>query len=394
LTVRSGLSDIGPRSTATSSVGSSSGILKRDDFEILSYIPDEMTIDDINEQIQAINDANNFVKNELVVFEQFGEEVEKEMEEWEEDNIDEEAVNDQRRKTLTRRKSRKPEVHLLNIQTKINLASKHEKKLKKERIKKTIEYEKELDGVKNMIDCQGYRENECRKYSYEFKRDVVNRPKPVSSSGVKTLQNVIMYSAEAFIKCTNDKIKRMEASVNHLEDSSKKLAQHNKQLKKQLGNKAQAELTEVDFNHLKVQNELFIADIEAKNNEFTNLKVQSQNIEHVSKRRKNEMAEAMRFHLYTLNQMERRQEQMRILDKEIAKAEDDCDQALELNKKLKSELNSFDPCPVMDYVKQTAKTQDIKKTVAEMHRKVDINQLMKKTYIKQLRGLNSGYLHQ
>ena len=54
-------------------------------------------------------------------------------------------------------------------------------------------------------------------------------------SGVKTLQNVIMYSAEAFIKCTNDKIKRMEASVNHLEDSSKKLAQHNKQLKKQLG---------------------------------------------------------------------------------------------------------------------------------------------------------------
>ena len=62
LTVRSGLSDIGPHSTATSSVGSSSGILKRDDFEILSYIPDEMTIDDINEQIQAINDANNFVK--------------------------------------------------------------------------------------------------------------------------------------------------------------------------------------------------------------------------------------------------------------------------------------------------------------------------------------------
>ena len=38
------------------------GILKRDDFEILSYIPDEMTIDDINEQIQAITDANNFLK--------------------------------------------------------------------------------------------------------------------------------------------------------------------------------------------------------------------------------------------------------------------------------------------------------------------------------------------
>ena len=54
-------------------------------------------------------------------------------------------------------------------------------------------------------------------------------------SGVKTLQNVIMYSAEAFIKCTNDKIKRMEASVNHLDESSKKLAQHNKQLEKQLG---------------------------------------------------------------------------------------------------------------------------------------------------------------
>ena len=31
------------------------------------------------------------------------------------------------------------------------------------------------------------------------------------------------------------------------------------------------------------------------------------------------MAEAMRFHVHTLNQMERRQEQMRILDKEIAK---------------------------------------------------------------------------
>ena len=42
----------------------------------------------------------------MVVFEQFGEEVEKEMEEWEEENIEDEAVLDQRRKTLTRRKSR------------------------------------------------------------------------------------------------------------------------------------------------------------------------------------------------------------------------------------------------------------------------------------------------
>ena len=75
-------------------------------------------------------------------------------------------------------------------------------------------------------------------------------------------------------------------------------------------------------------------------------------------------------------------------------AEDDCEQASELNQKLKSELNSYAPCPVMDYVKQTAKTQDVKRTVAEMHRKVDINQLMKKTYIKQLKSLNSGYLHQ
>ena len=46
------------------------------------------------------------------------------MEEWEEANIDAEAINDQRRKTLTRRKSRKPEFDLLNIQTKINLATK------------------------------------------------------------------------------------------------------------------------------------------------------------------------------------------------------------------------------------------------------------------------------
>ena len=149
LTVRSGLSDIGPNSTVGSSVGSSSGILKRDDFEILSYIPDEMSIDDINDQIQAIDQANDFLRwvfpdqcwwqltdggnpiiepiylrNELAVFEKFGADVEKEMEEWEQDNIEMDAVNDQRRKTLTRRKSRKPEVHLLNIQTKINLATK------------------------------------------------------------------------------------------------------------------------------------------------------------------------------------------------------------------------------------------------------------------------------
>ena len=31
------------------------------------------------------------------------------------------------------------------------------------------------------------------------------------------------------------------------------------------------------------------------------------------------MAEAMQFHSYTINQIERRQEQMKILDKEIAK---------------------------------------------------------------------------
>ena len=73
---------------------------------------------------QNTDELTDKLRNELVVFEQFGEEVEKEMEEWEEENIEDEAVLDQRRKTLTRRKSRKPEVHLLNIQTKINLASK------------------------------------------------------------------------------------------------------------------------------------------------------------------------------------------------------------------------------------------------------------------------------
>jgi len=393
LTARSGLSDIDrpEGSSSVSSVDSSSGLLQRNDFEILSYIPDEMTIEDINEQITALNMSNQFIDNELKVFGHFEEEVDREMEAKDGDNIEMEPNNDERRKTLTRRKSRKPEFNLLNIQTKINLANKHEKMLKKEQIKKKNEYEKELDVVKNMIECQGYRETECKKYSYEFKRDVVNKPKPVSSSGVKTLQNVIMYSAEAFIKCTNDKIKRMETSINHLGDSSKKLAQHNKQLENQLNNKGIAELTEVDFNHLKVQNELFIADIETKNNEFTNLKVQSQNIDHVSKRHKNKMQEAMRFHTYTINQMERRNEQMKVLDKEIAKAEGDCEAALELNKKLKSELNSYEPCPVLDYVKQTAKTDDIKKTVTEMHRKVDINQLMKKTYIKQLKGIQSGY---
>ena len=71
-----------------------------------------------------VNDETDNLRNELIVFEKFGDEVEKEMEEWEEANIDAEAINDQRRKTLTRRKSRKPEFDLLNIQTKINLATK------------------------------------------------------------------------------------------------------------------------------------------------------------------------------------------------------------------------------------------------------------------------------
>ena len=75
----------------------------------------------VNNETDNLTDK---LRNELIVFEKFGDEVEKEMEEWEEDNIDAEAINDQRRKTLTRRKSRKPEFDLLNIQTKINLATK------------------------------------------------------------------------------------------------------------------------------------------------------------------------------------------------------------------------------------------------------------------------------
>ena len=60
----------------------------------------------------------------MKVFEQFEEVVDQEIADQGKDNINETSIIDQRRKTLTRRKSRKPEFNLLNIQTKINLATK------------------------------------------------------------------------------------------------------------------------------------------------------------------------------------------------------------------------------------------------------------------------------
>ena len=74
--------------------------------------------------LKRVKLLNDCFSNELKVFGHFEEEVDREMEEKDGDNIEMEANNDERRKTLTRRKSRKPEFNLLNIQTKINLANK------------------------------------------------------------------------------------------------------------------------------------------------------------------------------------------------------------------------------------------------------------------------------
>jgi chromosome segregation ATPase len=106
------------------------------------------------------------------------------------------------------------------------------------------------------------------KYKYEFDRDVVVDIARNSKSGIK-------YSADRYIRFTEEKLKSKEALIEKLRLKNAKMSDRNRKISHQRKEEMGEVLHEVDFNYLKIENKQYLEKIDDKNLEFTKLKLQT-----------------------------------------------------------------------------------------------------------------------
>merc|ERR1712062_415942 len=332
------------------------------------------SIEDMKQNMELINAEIKLIRNETMLFDRLLSRVSEKKTE-----VDEQTRPESR-------KSRKSKLVKLNEIQKLEIAQKEYDLIRDENRKIIGDYEKQIEIIRNISEEFELREMSMRKFLYEFDREVINAKKKQGQQNSNKKQAAI-YSAEKYEKFSENKIKEKDKLLENLRNKNTKLAEMNRIYCHQLKQMEERgdELHEVNFHCLKIENKQVVEGIEIKNAEFKILKVRSGIAERQLNHYKERITAAVQDSERLNPAIEQRNSQIKNINAENEKAN-----ALEVNEKLKAQQNDFIVPTVFEYVQQTASTQELKKTVNEWQRKVDILEMASKSYRKQWENIIIG----
>jgi hypothetical protein len=337
------------------------------------------SIEDMKQNMDLINAEIKLIRNETMLFNRLLSRVSEKKTE-----VDEQTRPESR-------KSRKSKLVKLNEIQKLEIAQKEYDLIREENRKIIGDYEKQIEIIRNISEEFELREMSMRKFLYEFDREVINAKKKQGQQNSNKKQAAI-YSAEKYEKFSENKIKEKDKLLENLRNKNTKLAEMNRIYCHQLKQMEERgdELHEVNFHCLKIENKQVVEGIEIKNAEFKILKVRSGIAERQLNHYKERITAAVQDSERLNPAIEQRNSQIKNINAEIINVENEKANALEVNEKLKAQQNDFIVPTVFEYVQQTASTQELKKTVNEWQRKVDILEMASKSYRKQWENIIIG----
>jgi len=274
----------------------------------------------------------------------------------------------------------------LTVKQKCEIAQRELDDLREELDKTRNETEKQMDTIKNAIEENDEQIKDIAKYKYEFERDVIVDIARNVKTGVK-------YSAEKYIRFTEEKLKSKEAFIEKLRLKNAKMSDRNRKILHQLKRKEEMGevLHEVDFNYLKIENKQYLEKIDDKNLEFTKLKLQTGETERHLNHYKESLARLVNRAEELQPEIKTKEDMLAQLRDEIIQVDRERKKMSLINQKLKKQQADYEVPPVFDYVQQTAKHAELKKTVKEWQRKVDIAEMASKSMQKRWRTLTQQY---
>ncbi|KAL3907701.1 MAG: hypothetical protein SGPRY_010080, partial [Prymnesium sp.] len=244
--------------------------------------------------------------------------------------------------------------------------------------------EKLLDSLRASMEECDVRIAEIKKDAYEFKRDIVTGESPPSphpsiyclhppalqlEEGGKSTKGAENFRtgktiAEKAVRYMEEKLRAKGATAEKLRLKNVTLKTQIQKMEGQLQQKEDMGevLHVIDFDQLKIENQQYLEKIEERNNELLRLKLTTGNTVQVLNTLKHKLNNLTTESEWLKRETNQRKESLVKITEEIARVEQEKEQAARLDRKLRREENSESNMPqVLDYVSQKAEMYDVER---------------------------------
>uniref|UniRef100_A0A8C2K684 Cilia- and flagella-associated protein 263 n=1 Tax=Cyprinus carpio TaxID=7962 RepID=A0A8C2K684_CYPCA len=264
---------------------------------------------------------------------------------------------------------------LLTLEQKCDVAKSMHKQMAEDLKRAKDLSERELDNYKATLEEADIHLTEVKKECCQFDRDI--------GKALRDKKSVTM-SAEKVIRYIEDKVKAKESLIEKLHQKNAALLAYKKKLQIQL--KQQEEmgegLTALDFEQLKFGNMKCRKLLDEQNLRRVELKLLTGKTLHVLNSNK-EKLQTLTHESDVLNSDSALRAKLLIkFEEETKQAEEERNKAEVLNRKLRGQLADFHVPHVLQYIKVKESHGQLKKSVKEWERKVEIAEMALKTYSK------------
>lgn len=270
----------------------------------------------------------------------------------------------------------------LTLDEKLNIAN-YEFDAMQKRIEDTkVNSEKLIDSLRAVLEETDLRISDLKKEAYEFKRDIV-----VGAENFRTGKTM----AEKVVKYMEEKLKQKDGVIEKLRLKNVTLKGLIQKIETQLKQKEEMGdvLHYIDFHQLQIENKQYISKIEERNQDLLKLKRTTGNTVQVLNNLKKKLNTIISETEWLNKEIQSRKDLLEKIRVDINKVGDEIVKEERLNRKLsESDESSAEMPHVRDYVAQKAKMYDLRNSVKDWTRKVEIAAISAKSPSKNSNNRN------
>ncbi|KAH7832237.1 putative flagellar associated protein [Monocercomonoides exilis] len=254
---------------------------------------------------------------------------------------------------------------LLTMQQKLTLANAEIDRLQHEIADRKKKVEGLVDSAKASIDVFQAQRADIQKESFEFRKNVVVEGVN-DATGIVKAERVISYFDTMFKEKTT-LIGALQLKYQAMKQKQKRATQFEAQSRE-----AGESLEEIDYEQLKIENQLFQEKITQRNRELLTFKLTAVSTQQTLNKKKRDLSQELKDKEWLLKEIESKKQSLTKIDEELRRAMKERDHALNLNKILTARHTEGERPRVLDYIKQKMLVGEMEKAVQTWERKVEI----------------------
>ncbi|KAA6395820.1 MAG: putative flagellar associated protein, partial [Streblomastix strix] len=254
---------------------------------------------------------------------------------------------------------------ILTFQQKLTIANAEIERFQREITDRKKEVEELIESAKASMDVFQAELSDIQRESFEFHKNVV--VEGVNEETHRAISEKVLQYFDSIYKEKCTLLSALQLKYTQMRQKQKRATQFEAQ------NKESGEsLEEIDYEQLKIENQLFQEKINQRNKELLTFKLTAVSTQQTLNKKKRDLSQELKDKEWLIKEIEARRSALTKIDEELRKAGRQRDHALNLNKILNARHQEGERPRVLDYIKQKVLTAEVEKAVSMWERKVEI----------------------